>query len=161
MEKIRKLLDAVRTDPRAKELLGNLAAPKKVSDVVDGYAAAAKALGIDITKEEIHAGLKAIEDEQRASTAKAEKEALSDASLDAVAGGENGACESTAQKGEWCWASDSCAVLINFYDGENDGIEDFEYCETHYTMNKYTKEQEVWCLEDYSSMGDGWIEIKE
>ena len=49
------------------------------------------------------------------------REALDDEALDAVAGGteyekQNAACDTTYDKGEWCWFSDSCSVVINYYD---------------------------------------------
>ena len=45
------------------------------------------------------------------------KEALDEAALDNVAGGEKlDGCESTADSGEWCWFSDSCSLVINYYD---------------------------------------------
>ena len=49
------------------------------------------------------------------------KEALDEAALDNVAGGEKlDGCESTADSGEWCWFSDSCSYVISYYDTEGE-----------------------------------------
>ena len=47
------------------------------------------------------------------------KEALDEADLDQVAGGELYECDSTYRlEGEWCWFSDSCDIVVLSYDDE-------------------------------------------
>ena len=111
---VQKFLDMVRNDPKAKELVKALPAPKSDAEAVEGYVKLAKDLGFDLTFDEIKAGLKGMEQAQKAQS---EKVSLGDADLESVAGGANDGCDDTHTDGEWCWFTDSCSYLITFYDG--------------------------------------------
>ncbi len=107
-----------------KALLKGLKEPKSTEEAAEQYAEVAKKAGYDLKKEAILNVLKAKEKVQKAITEKAEntvKVAINEKELETVAGGgeiEGGTCESTFDYGEWCWVSDSCAVVINSYTGE-------------------------------------------
>ena len=118
MDKINGFAAAVRTDPKANELIRSLPVPKSDAEAIQGYQQVAKALGFDMTGDDIVAALKVMEADQKAATAKV---SLSDDALENVAGGYDGEefgelCNSTFKKGEWCWFSDYCAYVINDYD---------------------------------------------
>ena len=106
-------------DPRVKEKLKGMREPGTVEEAAEQYSAIAQETGISVSREDLLSFLKAKEKTQMEKAAKAEesvKEALDEDALDAVAGGQKiSGCESTADIGEWCWFSDSCAVLINDY----------------------------------------------
>ena len=108
---VQKFLNAVRTDPRAKELEEAMAAPKSDKEAIEGYLKLAKDLGFDMTADELIAGLKGLEQNQKAQT---DKIALDTEDLENVAGG-NETCIDTHVEGEWCWFTDSCEHLITNY----------------------------------------------
>ena len=117
MEKFKAFIDAINTDPRAKELLKALPVPGSDEEAYDGYLKVAKELGLDLSREEIQAGMKSMEASRKAAT---DKISLEDGDLDRVAGGGDGdthpdLCDSTLTEGEWCWFSDSCSVIITDY----------------------------------------------
>ena len=111
---IQKFLDAVRNDPKAKELIKAMPVPKDDKEASEGYVKIAKELGFDLTADEILAGLKSMEQAQKAQS---EKVSLDDADLENVAGGVLG-CSTTHDPGEWCWFSDSCSYVITYYNDE-------------------------------------------
>ena len=113
MEKINAFLDTVRNNPEAKERMKAMPAPKNDQEAAEGYVRIAKELGFDLTADEILAGLKGMEQKQKA---QADKVALDAGDLDNVAGGANPGCDDTHSPGEWCWFSDSCSVIISYYD---------------------------------------------
>ena len=122
MEKIKALMEAVKNDTKAMEMVKALGAPKNDEEAVAGYLKVAETLGFSITKEELYEGLKAIMAEQKAaSDFTAEKISLEEAELEHVAGGTNGACSDTYTDGEWCWFTDSCSLIISYYSSENSG----------------------------------------
>jgi hypothetical protein len=99
-----------------------------VEEAAELYAGIAAKTGFSIPKDAILAFLKEKEVSQQAQSAKAEgavKEALDEASLEAVAGGteyekKNPGCDTTYDKGEWCWFSDSCSLVISYYSDASD-----------------------------------------
>ncbi len=110
-------LDAIRNNPNLKEQLKDLPAPKNDQEAVAQYQKIAKDLGFDLSADEIFTSLSALEKEQREKT---EKVALDDSALENVAGGAPGdyygsICADSFQEGEWCWFTDSCAVVISDY----------------------------------------------
>jgi len=110
---IQKFLDALRNDPQAKELMKAMPAPKNDQEAAEGYVKIAKELGFDLAADEILAGLKGMEQKQKA---QADKVALDAGDLDNVAGGANPGCDDTHSPGEWCWFTDSCSFVISYYD---------------------------------------------
>lgn len=110
---VQKFLDMVRNDPKAKELVKALPAPKSDAEAVEGYVKLAKELGFDLTFDEIKAGLEAAENGRKAVS---DKVSLDDADLENVAGGANEGCDDTHVPGEWCWFTDSCSYVISYYD---------------------------------------------
>ena len=123
MEETKKFLQAISTDPKAKELMKGMKEPENVREAAALYKEVAKKLGYSLTKNDIIAMLTFMEKNQQEQTAKTEgsvKEALDESTLDVVAGGQKiEGCESTADIGEWCWFSDSCSVVINYYDNSD------------------------------------------
>ena len=115
---VQKFLDAIRKDPKAKELIKAMPAPKSDAEAVEGYVRLAKDLGFDLTIDEIKAGLKALEEGQKNES---DKVALDVDDLENVAGGANDGCDDTHVPGEWCWFTDSCSYIITYYNMQPDG----------------------------------------
>ena len=120
MDKIRELLEAVKKDPKAQELVKGLGTPKNDTEAISGYLSVAESLNFSITEEEIVEGLRAVIQEQKASSeSAAAKVSLADSDLESVAGGAEEGCADTYKTGEWCWFTDSCSLIINCYDGDS------------------------------------------
>ena len=118
MKDAKTFLEALKTDPRAKELMNAAEIPADPEKTADCYVTLAGELGYTLTKEEILAAAQEMSKAQQQKTARAmDKIALENADLDKVAGGDAGnpACGSTYTDGEWCWFSDSCSVVIDYY----------------------------------------------
>ena len=113
---IEKFFDTMRNDPKAKELVKAMPVPKTDEEAVEAYTKLAKELGFDLTADEIKSGLKAMESSRKAQS---DKVSLDAEDLENVAGGANLGCSDTHSPGEWCWFSDSCSVIINFYEGDS------------------------------------------
>ncbi len=120
MDEVKKFLDVLENDPRAKELSENLSIPYDEEKAIDVYIDMAKKLGFTITREDL---LNWKQEEEEAYKAKAEKaeagmmESLDMDQMDKVAGG-NGhekRCRFTYKSGEWCWFQDSCGWIICRY----------------------------------------------
>ena len=60
MDKITKLLEEMRTNPKAKELIQEAGIPRNDEEFFHLYAEIASKLGFDITEEEIRAGIIAL-----------------------------------------------------------------------------------------------------
>ena len=121
MEKIKVFMEAVKNDPAATEAVKALGAPKNDAEAVAGYFKVAEMLNFSITKEEIVEGFRNYMREQKSkSDDVAEKVALAETELDGVAGGADG-CVDTYQDGEWCWFTDSCSLIISYYDSGSSG----------------------------------------
>ena len=123
MEEVKQFLQEISTDPKAKGLMKGMKEPENVREAAAVYHEVAEKLGYQLTKNDIKTILAFMEKNQKEQTAKTEcsvKQALDDSALDAVAGGgENyDNCDSTAYEGEWCWFSDSCSLIINYYSNE-------------------------------------------
>ena len=122
MNEVKELIRKLATDPKGKELLGAAKEPKTMEEAADMYLGFAKELGVEVSREEILAFLQLKEKNQQEAAAKAEesvKMTLDDAALDKVAGGSTYTlCDETFNAGEWCWASDSCSLVITCYTPE-------------------------------------------
>ena len=135
MEQIRKFLEALRTSPKAKELLGTNE-PETKEEALSRYVSAAEALGFSLTAEEIDAGLNKLAEEQKAKTAAAEQiiKGLSMEELAMASGGTddiapavekgNEKCKATYNANENCGKTDRCNAIFLSYDDE--------YCKATY-----------------------------
>ena len=109
---LQKFLDAVRSDPKAQELISAMTTPGSDGEAAEAYVKIAKVLGFDLTADEILAGLKDLEQKQKEQS---DKISLDDHDLENVAGGANPECDDTHVPGEWCWFTDSCSYIISLY----------------------------------------------
>ena len=124
MSEMKDFLKALSENTTARELIKAAKEPADIGEAAALYADIAEKAGIRVSEETIREFLKAKEASQQAQSADAEgtvKEALGEEALDAVAGGteyekQNAACDTTYDKGEWCWFSDSCSIVISYYD---------------------------------------------
>lgn len=129
MNRLKEFFTVIRQDPKAKELMKSVGEPKSAEEAEEQYAAIAEKLGYDLSVEEIRHVLQAMESSQKARTGSAEdavKASLDENDLNAVAGGggpEFSDCEMTHHPGEWCWMTDSCSMIINFYEGLPDDVD--------------------------------------
>ena len=129
------ILNTLRKDPKAKELMKSMPVPQNEEEVLAGYEKVANALGYSITREELLESLKKTEQELRHKT---DKIHLNDEALEDVAGGEQGdyhpwSCDESYTEGEWCWFTDSCTVVISFYSDDQPlfvKTEDLDHDET-------------------------------
>ena len=132
MENIMQFLKALKTDPRAAELVKGRATPRNDQEAIASYAELAQALGCSLSKEEITEALSAMVRERKEKTAKTESEigklVIHEEALDQVAGGaidfmpdgsperaDKKACSATYDSGDWCWWTDMCDNLIDLY----------------------------------------------
>ncbi len=118
IEKAKELLEAVKTDPKAKELIQEAGIPRNDEEFFHLYAEIASRLGFDITEEEIRAGIIALIQERREKTA-ADIEKLSDVEVEKAAGGSKGhsECKDSYLNGENCRLTDGCDHVWQDYDG--------------------------------------------
>lgn len=139
MDKVKEFLELVKNDPKGKELAEKLGRPKNDTETVEGYLRIAKELNFDINEAELVQGLKNLMREKKAqSDETAERVGLSEEDLENVAGGV--LCDSTYNPdGEWCWFSDSCAVIITIY---SDGAYYYEEGKTTEGRDSYFDPQE-------------------
>ena len=121
IEKVQTFLNAIKTDPRAKELLEKTAKPMTGEDVLMVYVSVAKELGINVTEEELKDYLQKMVEQRKEKTGVQTKavEKLADDELIGAAGGnhyyENDKCNDTYQSAENCWYNDGCDNTVNFY----------------------------------------------
>ena len=86
IEKVKELLKALKTDPKAKELLKDVLEPRSEEDMIRLCAEIAPKLGFDITADEIRAGVAALAQDRRDRTA-ADVHKLSDEDVSQAEGG--------------------------------------------------------------------------
>ena len=117
MDKFNEFLETLKDAPNAEELLGGKFKPQDEREVIAAYVSAAKALGFDISAQDVVDGVEALVQERLEKTDQLENEVeeLSNDGLDAVAGGWNCNCESTYEDYENCWWSDGCDLANNHY----------------------------------------------
>ena len=113
-------LQALQNDPRAKELIRDMKIPEDREKASECYVSLASKLGYTLTKEEIMSAARELSKAQREQTGRTlAKVSLNDDELENVAGGvdEPGheGCDSSYHDHEWCWWSDSCNMIISFY----------------------------------------------
>ena len=122
MEEVRKFLEEMKTNPKAKQMIENLVVPRNDKQAIEGYYSVAKALNYSFSPEELTEGLIDVAKEKKEKTKEAAnqvKQSVSEEDLDQVAGGQLLSCESTADPGEWCWLSDYCDVIVTDYDSNS------------------------------------------
>ena len=117
----RKFLQAISTDPKARELMKGMKEPENAKEAAALYQEVAEKLGYQVTKNDIKTMLTFLEKTQQEQTAKTEgsvKEALDESALEAIAGGgEDSRCADSFND-DWCWFTDACSFIINFYEKE-------------------------------------------
>ena len=131
MNEVKEFLKILNTDPKTRELLRQTKEATSAEEAADQYVIIAKKLGMNLPKDQILTFLKNEEKFQKQRTSSADKVVLSENEMNVVAGGTGpeifddqyeadtvGFCASSFKRGEWCWFSDSCSTLINFYDKE-------------------------------------------
>lgn len=77
IEKVKELLQAIRNDPKAKELLKGASEPKSEEDMIRLCAEVAPKLGFDVSETDIREAVAALSRERMEKTA-ADVEKLSD-----------------------------------------------------------------------------------
>ena len=88
-EKVMELLNAIRTDPRAQELLKDRPQPKNEEEMIRLYAELASRLGFEVTEAEIQSAFREAQRarKERTDAASAEIQKLSDEDVATAAGG--------------------------------------------------------------------------
>ena len=121
MEQVRRFLETLRDDPKAREILSNgKTKPDSNEEIVAAYVEVAKKLGYDLTAKQIVEGIREKFKEQAAITAQAENavKELDPEELDKVAGGKgNEDCMVSFNNYENCWWEDGCDRVTNSYHG--------------------------------------------
>lgn len=121
MNEVRKFMEALEKDPRAKELSENLSVPDDEDKAIDAYIDLAKKLGFTISREDLLNWEQEQEKEYKAKSEKAEAGMMESLDLDQmnmVVGGQIGdyhRCVDTHKEGEWCWLKDSCKMIVRLY----------------------------------------------
>ncbi len=119
MNEVGKFMEALEKDPKAKEMSENLSVPYDEEKAIDAYIDMAKKLGFTISREDILNWEQEQEKEYKAKSEKAEAGMMESLDLDQmnmVAGGRRDTCMDTYRRGEWCWLTDSCKMIIRRYD---------------------------------------------
>ena len=168
MSKIRELLSSLSKDPRIKGLLKAVKEPENAEEAADEYASIAEKLGVSLPKEEVLTFLKDEEEKTRSQTEKADEAVkLSTEDLNQVAGGASGyvkdhpECDTTYTDHEWCWASDFCSVIINYYDAPDGSLNNLpDNCANNSYGDKmneeiFTPDPE----DDFYPTGDGSVQV--
>ncbi len=119
MNEVGKFMEALQNDPRAKELMESISVPVDAEKSVDVYVDLAKKLGFTISREDLLNWQQEKDKEYKAKSEKAEAgmaEGLDQDQMKMVAGGGIRPCRDTYKSGEWCWYTDSCAMIAVHYD---------------------------------------------
>lgn len=125
-EKITELLNAIRTDPRARELLQGVSDPQNEEEMIRLCADIAPKLGFDVTEAELRASVAAAAQERRNRTA-ADMEKLSDDIVKNAAGG----------------AEDAFGQGEKAPDGHEMG------CFLIYYSYSWQKDHDTWCKKEF------------
>ncbi|MBR5110622.1 MAG: hypothetical protein IK099_10540 [Clostridia bacterium] len=137
MEQFDEILEKLKSNPKAKDLLGKRAKPESFEAAIKVCAGIVKELSFDLTEAEIRDGIAAAEQERAEKTEKAaaDIQALPDDDLVDAAGGrdrktkhhdecvsaigdwtELGSCRFTYIDGENCRSSDGCDQNFHYYE---------------------------------------------
>ena len=130
IEKVKELLEAIRNDPRAKEMLKNLPPIKNDGERIVSLLSAARELGYDLTEADLKDYAEAAAAARKKKTdAQAEAiQTLDDSEVEkAVGGSVHDNCDYTFEDFENCWKTDGCdKSLINYTDyqcwGNHNGV---------------------------------------
>ena len=87
IEKVKELLNAIRNNPKAKELLKGASEPKSEEDMIRLCSEIAPKLGFDVSETDIREAVAALAKERQAKTA-ADVEKLSDDEVAQASGGD-------------------------------------------------------------------------
>ncbi len=116
MDEVRKFMEAMQNDPRAKELMDSMDVPVDEEKAVDVYLDLAKKLGFSISREELISWVQEKEEECMSRSERAEAdmaEELDSEKMSMVAGGKGRENCFKSYLGKWCWYSDNC-TKVNF-----------------------------------------------
>ena len=123
IEKAKELLEAIRTDPKAKELLQGVSEPRSEEDMIRLCAEIAPKLGFDVSEADIREAVAALSRERMEKTA-ADVQKLSDDDITQASGGE-------------LWQGEDAP------DGHEMG------CMLTYHGFSYQWEHKIWCSNNY------------
>lgn len=126
LDKVKELLNAVRIDPKAKELLQGVSEPRSEEEMIRLCAGIAPKLGFDVTEAEIREAITAAALERREKTA-ADMEKLSDDDVEKAAGGTEDAF----------WTGEKAP------DGHEMG------CFAIYYSYAWQRDHHIWCRQEY------------
>ena len=126
IDKVKKLIEAIKTDPKAREQLRGVSEPRSEEEMIRLCAELAPKLGFVVTEDEIRAGVEAIKQERMKKTA-ADIQALSDEETETVAGG----------KEDLFWTGEDAP------DGHEMG------CFATYHNWRWSRDHDYWCTYDY------------
>ena len=126
-EKVMELLNAIQTDPKAKELLKDAAQPRSEEEMIRLCAELAPQLGYDVNEAEIREAITAAAQARREKTA-ADIQALPDDDVEKAVGGGN---EDTFWTGE------------DAPDGHEMG------CMLTYHTYQWQKDNDTWCKKEF------------
>ncbi len=119
MNEVKKFMETLENDPKARELAENISIPYDEEKALDLYIDLAKKLGYTISREDLRNWEQEQEKEYKAKSEKAQDGMVESLNLDQmnmVAGGRRDTCMDTYKRGEWCWLTDSCKMIIRRYD---------------------------------------------
>ena len=114
-----KFMEALKNDPKAKELLKGMSKPKTKEEIIAAYIDLAGKLGITLSEEDAESFVAEEKDvASRSEIAAKAIQALPDDELENVAGGkgDNPECKDTYEDRENCWITDGCDILIIGYE---------------------------------------------
>lgn len=123
MEKTAGLLNAIKNDPKAKELLKDVSEPRNEEDMIRLCAEIASKLGFDVSEADIRAGVAALAQERKDRTA-ADVEKLPDSDVEQAAGGMLWDDEDAPDGHEY-----NCALTYHSNEWQ---IQNGYKCNTHY-----------------------------
>ena len=117
-KKVKAFLEALKTDPKAQELIRDIPEPETTSSRIRAYAKIAKDLGYDLSDADLDAF---ILDQELYLQAKAEaaakeiKELPEDELEEVAGGGDHPECKNTYKDRENCWVHDGCDIVNTHY----------------------------------------------
>ena len=122
VDRVKKFLKALQTNLPAQQMARSFDMPQNDEEAVEGYVRLARKMGLDISREEMTAGLHSLTQAVRENTASAEQKIvqIQEEDLDEVTGGTSGAwypsyCQELFEEDKWCWYADACSGPINNY----------------------------------------------
>ena len=117
-DKVKAFLEALKTDPKAQELVRNIPEPGNPSSRILAYAKIAEDLGYDLSDADLDSYI-ADQEEYLQAKAKAAAKEIRELPGDelelAAGGGNNPECTNSYKDKENCWIHDACDIVNNHY----------------------------------------------